>query len=251
LRQRLGQHFLVSESILEKIAAAACPTREPLVIEIGPGRGALTERLLERADRVIAIELDPALAALIRRRYAGSAAFTLLEADALQVDLSQWGPAVVAGNLPYYIATPLLTNAARLGSTLQRAVFLTQKEVAARATAEPGGRDYGYLSVLLRLFTDACVLFDVKPTAFRPPPKVDSSALRLTPHARAEELEIRDTAAFLEFVSQCFRHKRKTLRNNLLPLYAKEAVDSLPEAGLRAETLPLAAFARIYRGLVP
>jgi len=118
--------------------------------------------------------------------------------------------------------------------------------VAARLTAEPGSRDYGYLTVRTRLFADVYGHGDVKPAAFQPPPKVDSTIIRLQPHGRAAELGISNTAAFLEFVSLAFQHKRKTLRNNLAPAIGKSVVDSWPEAGMRAEQLSLEQFAGLY-----
>src|SRR6266571_186959 len=138
-RQRLGQHFLIKGSILERIAAAACPAREPLVIEIGPGKGALTERLLARASRVVAIELDEYLGERLRKRFPER--LEVVSADVLETDLNQWGPAVAAGNLPYYISTAILSRVLAPGSLLARGVFLVQKEVAERIAARPGTRD--------------------------------------------------------------------------------------------------------------
>jgi 16S rRNA (adenine1518-N6/adenine1519-N6)-dimethyltransferase len=234
-------------SVLERIARAACPEPpEPLVIEIGPGKGALTERLLRRAERVVAIEMDPELVDFLHRKFSGVSTLTLIAADARQTDLAQLGPAAIAGNLPYYAATPLLEQVAALGENLRRGVFLIQKEVAARLIAQPGTRDYGYLTVRTRLFAEVRALGDVRPAAFQPPPKVDSTVIRLEPHGRAAELGISDSGAFLEFVSQSFRHKRKTLRNNLAPVLGKAVVDSWPEAGMRAEQLSLEQFAELY-----
>ena len=241
-RQKLGQHFLSSPGILERIAVAACPPGQPLVIEIGPGKGALTEHLLARAERVVAIEIDPAMVEHLRRTFAGEPRLEIVEADALTVDLASWGPAAVTGNLPYYVATPILERAAAWGG-----VFLIQKEVAERVTARPGSKAYGYFSVLIALFADSEMLFTVKPGAFRPPPKVDSAVIRLRPHRRASQLGIGDARKFLEFVSACFRQKRKTLRNNLTGVKVQQSIDSLPEAGLRAEQLTLEQFADLYR----
>jgi 16S rRNA (adenine1518-N6/adenine1519-N6)-dimethyltransferase len=247
-RQRLGQHFLIQGSVLDRIARAACPEHEPLVIEIGPGRGALTERLAARADRIVAIEIDPALVDSLREKFRSAAHIAVIRADALETDFGQWGPAVIAGNLPYYAATPIVEKA--LEGASRHAVFLVQKEVAARLTARPGSRDYGYLSVRTQFFADAEELFDVAPSAFRPPPKVDSTVVRLRPHDRAAELGIADAGRFLAFAGQCFHFKRKTLRNNLAGVYGKDAVGQWPEAGQRAEQLTLEQFAELYRRLV-
>jgi 16S rRNA (adenine1518-N6/adenine1519-N6)-dimethyltransferase len=246
-RQKLGQHFLIRGSVLERIASAACPQHETLVVEIGPGRGALTEKLLKRAGRVVAVEVDPYLVEHLRRKFAGESRLEVLQADVLRVDLAQWGPAVIVGNLPYYIASPILEKVAGIAASLLRSVFLIQKEVAARVTARPGERAYGYLTVEMALFFDAELLFEVKPAAFHPPPDVDSAVVRLRPHGRAAELGIADTAVFLRFVGQCFHQKRKTIRNNLAQFFGKDRIGAWPEAGLRAEQISLEQFAEMHR----
>jgi len=237
-RPKLGQHFLTQRGILVRLAEAACPEREPLVIEIGPGRGALTKFLLARADRVVAIELDPALAAGLRRRFPQ---VEVVEADVLETDLSQWGPAALAGNLPYYITSPILERIFAMGVALRRAVVLVQLEVAERLVAKPGTRDYGFLTVETQCFTQPEILFGVPAAAFSPPPKVESAAVRLEPRQPVE-----DAAGFLEFAGRCFRHKRKTLRNNLLPFYGRQ-VEAWPEAGLRAEQVAIEGLVELYR----
>ena len=245
-RPKLGQHFLIKGSILERIAAAACPGREDLVIEIGPGRGALTEKLLKRASRVVAVEVDAYLAEHLRQRFAAEPRIEIVHADVLGTDLARWGRAPIAGNLPYYITSPILENVARLD--IPRAVFLIQKEVAERLVARPGQSAYGFLTVQLALFADIRLRFEVKPGAFHLPPKVDSAVVSLEPCRR--DLGIADTGAFLRFVSHCFRHKRKTIRNNLAEVYGKDLVASWPEAPLRAEQLSLEQFAEMFRRLL-
>ena len=241
--RKLGQHFLTNASLLERIAVAVCPGGEDLVIEIGPGRGALTEKLLGRAARVVAIEIDATLVEHLRSRFAGEPRLEIVHADVLDTDLSRWGRAPVAGNLPYYITSPILEKAARLD--IPRAVFLIQKEVAERLIAQPRHREYGYLTLQTALFADTRLLFEVKPGAFHPPPQVDSAVVLLTPHTR--DLGVGDREAFRRFLSHCFRQKRKTLRNNLAGVYGKETIDPWPEAGLRAEQLTLEQFAELYK----
>jgi len=248
-RPPLGQHFLKSASILERIAAAVCPHRERLVIEIGPGEGALTEHLIERAERLVAIELDSTLAEGLRARFAAHRHFDVIHSDVLDVDLAKWGPAVVAGNLPYYITSPILDQVLAMGPDLVRAVFLMQKEVADRLSAQPGNRDYGYLTVRTAFRAATDTLFRVPPSAFSPPPKVDSAVVQLTPRTPDEDLCVSDPGKFLEFVGRCFHQKRKTIRNNLAGAFAREAIDACPEAGLRAEQLTLEAFADLYHRL--
>jgi len=230
--RKLGQHFLVRQSILRRIAEAVCPESCDLAVEIGPGKGALTEHLLSRTPRLVAIEVDSSLIEPLRRRFSSFPGLEILHADVLKTDLSQWGAVTVAGNLPYYITSPVIEKVLALGPLLRHAVFLIQKEVADRITAQPGSRAYGYLTVQTQLLSEARTLFRVPPSAFRPPPKVDSAVIRLTP--RPEAL-VSDTGAFLRFASFCFRQKRKTLRNNLVAVYP--SIADQPESGQRAEQL--------------
>lgn len=247
--RRLGQHFLNRAAILDRIASAACPEHEPLVVEIGPGKGALTQHLLARSDRVIAIETDRGLYDRLAQRFAGAGNLTLIHGDVLETDLAQWGPAVVVGNLPYYITSPILRKALLLGDRLKRAVFLVQREVAERLTAQPGTRQYGFLTVQTLLLATPEMLFAVPPGAFTPPPKVDSAVVRLEPRSAAESWGIDDPDGFLEFVGRCFRHKRKTIRNNLDSLWARDLLAAIPETSLRAEQLPIGEFAKLHRRL--
>ena len=224
---------------------AVCPAGEDLVIEIGPGRGALTEKLLRRAARVVAIEIDATLVEHLRTKFAGETRLEIVHADILATDLGRWGRAPVVGNLPYYITSPILEKAVRLD--VPRIVFLIQKEVAERLIAKPCHREYGYLTLQTALFADSRLLLEVKPGSFRPPPQVDSAVVLLTPHQR--DLGVGDGEAFLRFLGLCFRQKRKTLRNNLAGVYGKEAIDPWPEAGLRAEQIALEQFAVMFQRL--
>ena len=224
---------------------AACGEHRSTVIEVGPGRGSLTAHLLRRVDRLIAIEIDPGLATLLRDRFAGETRLTIVEGDALHQDFREWAPDAVCGNLPYYAATPILERAVRLGIP---AVGLIQKEVADRLIAAPGTREYGYLTCSMALYADARYLFTVKPGSFQPPPKVDSAVVSLTPNHNLAGLQVEE-APFLKFLGMCFRQKRKTLRNNLSGAYPREWLEALPEASLRAEQCSLAELASLYQNL--
>ena len=241
MRQKLGQHFLTDRKILERIAVAACGEHCGCVVEIGPGQGALTGRLLAHAGHVAAIELDPALADMVAARFPQ---VELVRGDALDTDWGRWPECSIVGNLPYYLATAIIERVVR---RRRPAVFLIQKEVAQRVAAVPGSRDYGYLSVATQLFAHVEILFEVKPGAFRPPPKVDSAVIRLTP--RPDSWGVADLDGFLHFLSRCFQYKRKTLRNNLVESYDRQRVESLPLAGARAERIPLEQFSEIFRQL--
>lgn len=232
--------------MLEKIAAAAVPKHAAQVVEIGAGEGVLTEKLLERAGRVYAIEVDPNLVAKLLMRFRGEPRLKIVSQDVLATDLTQWGPAVVTGNLPYYITSPVIERTLAMGRLLERAVFLIQKEVAERLTAKPGTRDYGFLTVATRMHADARMLFKVPPGAFSPPPKVDSAVVQLDPLPHSEA---GDPTPMLAFLSLCFKQKRKTLRNNLGPIFGNELIEAQPEAKLRAEQLTLDQFRSLYRRL--
>ena len=167
----------------------------------------------------------------------------LINADALTVDFTSYRPDIIAGNLPYYVATPLIESVVRLGLP---GVFLIQKEVALRLAAGPGSRDYGFLTVQTQLFSTPTLEFTVPPTAFKPVPKVDSAEVTLRPRDRSTELGIDNIEAFLHFVSVCFRQKRKMLRNNLRAEYP---IDGQPEGQLRAEQLSIEDLAGLWRRL--
>jgi len=216
-------------------------------VEIGPGRGALTEKLLARAVRVVAVEVDPVLVEHLQQKFAGEPRLQIVHADVLRTDLAQWGIAPLAGNLPYYITSPILEKTIRMRTP--RAVFLIQQEVAERLAAKPGTRDYGFLTVQTALFAQVRYLFGVKPGSFQPPPKVDSAVVMLQP--RPEALPVNDPDGLLRFVGHCFSHKRKTLRNNLAAIYGKELVDAWPEASLRAEQIPVEGFIALWNRVTP
>ena len=219
-----------------------------LAVEIGPGKGALTAALLEHVEKLVAIEVDPYLVHYLRQKFTEPielGRLILIEGDVLKTDLGAWGPAVFAGNLPYYITSPILKKIFGLGANWKRAVFLVQAEVAARLAASPGSRDFGYLSVETQLYSKPEILFPVSRTAFHPPPKVDSAVVMLD----ARPAEFDDREGILRFAAACFRQKRKTLRNNLAPVYGKDRVDALPETKQRAEQLSVAELAALYRKL--
>jgi 16S rRNA (adenine1518-N6/adenine1519-N6)-dimethyltransferase len=255
-RKRFGQHFLRDRGILAKIADALQLTGTETVVEIGPGRGALTDLLVERAGRLLAIEVDRDLAAHLRERYADRPHVLVVEADVLTVDLGALAGTdyVLAGNVPYYITTPILFHALRHPRPA-RAVYLVQREVAERAAAAPGGKEYGALSVNVQSVARVELLSRVPPGAFQPPPQVDSAVIRVTP--RPDPVVTPDEEArFRSVVQEAFGLRRKQLRRvvrTIARLDAERADAVLAAAGLdpeaRPETLSPEAFARLVRAL--
>jgi 16S rRNA (adenine1518-N6/adenine1519-N6)-dimethyltransferase len=266
-KPKLGQHFLVDEAAQQSIVDALGDVSDRTVIEIGPGHGAITSILAARCKRLIAIELDPALATELRFRFRQQPQVEIVEADVLEVDLAALIPpsesADVVGNLPYYITSPILMRLFSAGASglLSRAVVMMQREVADRISAAPGCREYGLLSATTQMNARVETLFTLPPTAFLPPPDVHSTVVRLEFAPRFRELDV-DAAGFDAFLRQCFAQKRKTLANNLRAsgpsgahgYTSKELRAAWPAAIpplARAESLALEPLATLYRALAP
>lgn len=266
-RPKLGQNFLASPGAAEKIVEALGDVSQALVVEIGPGKGALTEILARHAGRLIAVELDRMLATQLRYTYSRQPNVEIIEADVLKLDfrtvlnrtigpLNDLRPlkpsrARVVGNLPYYITSDILLRLFEFHDQFEVIVIMVQSEVADRIAAKPGSRDYGLLSATAQLYAKVEKLFTLPPGAFAPPPKVHSSVLRLTVEPRFDELQV-DAAEFIEFLKLAFAMKRKTLVNNLREKYDGQSVRAaLKEGGVRpdvrAEALPLEKSAEIFR----
>jgi 16S rRNA (adenine1518-N6/adenine1519-N6)-dimethyltransferase len=219
-RKRWGQHFLVRPETAVRIVDAARVGAGETVVEVGPGDGALTRPLADRAARVLAVEIDPLRTEALRRALDGRANVRICGGDVLGKTFGEWlseagwaPPAVLVSNLPYNAATAILLRAIEEEGTFTRTVATVQKEVARRFAAVPGSEGYGYLSVRAAAFARARVLFDLPPGAFRPPPKVKSSVLELSPRTSPLDPGARDAA--LRLASLAFRSRRKTLPNSL------------------------------------
>jgi 16S rRNA (adenine1518-N6/adenine1519-N6)-dimethyltransferase len=244
-RKRFGQHFLHDPSVLERIFSAVDARPGEAVVEIGPGRGALTGRLLQAAGALDAIEIDRDLSAALREEFGGNPGFVLHEQDALEFDFGALARARgqrlrVVGNLPYNVSTPLLFHLLREPGAIADLHVMLQKEVIDRIVAPPGGAAYGRLGVMLAPWVEAQLLFDVGPGAFRPPPRVWSSVARLI--MRAEPAFPVD-ARYGRVVAAAFSQRRKTLRNALRSLLDATAMESCGiDPGARPETLSPAQF---------
>ena len=216
--KRLGQHFLRDQRTIHRIIEALNPKADETIIEIGPGTGALTSALVERAGRVVAVEFDNKLAPLLLERFAEAANFKLVLADALTTDFcGEIRPAASArlvANLPYNISTAILQRLIAQRSCIEEMVVMLQREVVERVLAPPGTTDRGFISVLVEAYCEREKLFDVAPGAFRPPPKVWSSVIRLTFRPRINA-NVADEELLWQTVSAGFAQKRKTILNNL------------------------------------
>ena len=247
-RKRFGQHFLHDRSVLERIVREVDPRPDDALLEIGPGRGALTEMLVGRSKSLDAVEIDRDLAALLRQRFGSAAGFQLHDSDALKFDLAelsrQRGARLrVIGNLPYNISTPLLFHVAAAHEHIVDLHVMLQKEVIDRIAAAPGSGEYGRLTVMLAPWFEARHLFDVGPGAFTPAPRVWSAVARLTVR---REPTFALPRAFARTVSAAFSHRRKTLRNALRSLLDAEAIVAAGiDPGVRPETLSPAQFAAL------
>jgi 16S rRNA (adenine1518-N6/adenine1519-N6)-dimethyltransferase len=249
-KKHYGQHFLHERHYVDRIVATIAPLAGERLVEIGPGEGALTLPLLRAAGQLTAIELDTDLIPQLQAAAAGLGALTIVHADVLEVDftaLAAGGRLRVAGNLPYYISSPILFHCLAHADAIADMHFMLQKEVVARMAAAPGSKVYGRLSVMLQLACRVEPLFDVPPGAFRPPPKVDSSVVRLTPLPPAQRPDV-DPARLQTVVKAAFAQRRKTLGNALKKVLGEELVHAAgidPRA--RAETLAPADFVTLAR----
>lgn len=237
--KKFGQHFLNDPRVLEYIADATGATSADTVVEIGPGRGALTELLVQRAGRVIAVELDRALANILRDKYRRTDNIEIVEADILRISPGELGGAgyILAGNVPYYITTPIIFHAL-IPPMPKRAVFLVQEEVARRMTSPPGSKEYGALSVNLQTLAKVEILERVPASAFHPPPKVESAVVRITPGEIPEGL---DLVKFRGFVQGLFGQRRKQLQKSLrsvVDLEPGETMILLESVGIQPSSRP-------------
>ena len=249
---RLGQNFLIDRNVARRIVAAAAIDPSDEILEIGPGRGALTRLLVEKASRVVAVELDDALAADLPARIGNADVLTVVQQDALEFEPSSHFHSLykLVANLPYYVATPLVRRFLTVQQAPSELVVMVQKEVADNMTADPGRM--GLLSVMVQLYASAKTLFSVPPKAFRPQPKVASAVVRLEPLARPA-IPVGDTDKFISFVAAGFRAPRKQIHNSLRlglqsqPQVVAKALQNVGIEGVRRPaTLSLDEWGALY-----
>ena len=241
-RKRFGQNFLIDDGIVHAIVNAIHPQAGETVVEIGPGLGALTRPLLERLPHLHAVELDRDIIARLRKTWPPER-LTLHAGDALKFDFASLGDDLrIVGNLPYNISTPLLFHLLEFAAHIRDMHFMLQKEVVERMVAAPATPDHGRLSIMLQRRFHMEWLLDVPPTAFDPPPKVESAVVRLIPKTAAEVPAV-DEALFARVVTAAFSQRRKTLRNTLFGLMRPDDFAALGiDPGLRAEALGVADY---------
>jgi 16S rRNA (adenine1518-N6/adenine1519-N6)-dimethyltransferase len=262
-KRSLGQNFLVGSHYPQRIIDSVAPQAGETIIEIGPGHGALTGLLIESGARIVAIEIDRELIISLAQRFSGSANFNLVEADALTTDIcglvSPAALARVVANLPYYISTPILQRLIDQRHCLEEMTLMLQREVADRITAKPGGKEYGYLSILVQFYCLAKKLFDVPPGAFRPSPKVYSSVIRLRLRQQPA-IAVHNEKRFFDLTKVLFAQRRKTILNNLRSGYQeldlpdetnfeRALLSSSIDAGRRAETLSIDEIAKLLHAI--
>lgn len=249
-RKRFGQHFLHDQNVIESILRAIDPQPGETIVEIGPGRGALTYPLLQRCKTLVAIELDRDLVPQLEKRAPAFGKLEIINEDVLEFDVStiphETGLRLV-GNLPYNISTPLMFHLLAAANAIRDMHFMVQKEVALRIVAGPGDANYGRLSVMLQYQCDCQYLLDVAPGCFKPPPKVDSALVRLLPLERPQH-DVGDYATFSGIVQSAFGQRRKTISNSLKKILDRDAIKACGiDPGLRAENLALSDFANLSR----
>jgi 16S rRNA (adenine1518-N6/adenine1519-N6)-dimethyltransferase len=249
-RKRFGQHFLADPGVIDAIIRAVHPTRDDVIVEIGPGQGAITDALARSAGHLHAVELDRDLVARLRRQYQDNPNVTVHEADALQFDFSALGEGVrVVGNLPYNISTPLLFHLLKYRDHILDMHFMLQKEVVARMAASPGSKAYGRLGIMLGCHLRVESLFDVDREAFAPPPDVMSAVVRLDPLPPGT-YDIIDERGLSTLVATAFMQRRKTLRNSLKKVVEPADFQALGiDAGVRPEQVSIADYVRLSNHL--
>jgi 16S rRNA (adenine1518-N6/adenine1519-N6)-dimethyltransferase len=252
-RKRFGQHFLHDPGILQRLVHSIAPQAGEHLVEIGPGQGALTCLLLPVVGEMDAVELDRDLISILSANCADLGKLHIHSADALKFDFSPLASdgrlLRIVGNLPYNISTPLIFHLLEQAAVIQDMTFMLQQEVVKRMAAQPGGGVYGRLSIMVQYRCQVEDLFNVPPEAFRPPPKVHSSVVRLTPYKTLPN-PARNENLLLQIVSQAFSQRRKTIRNSLKKWFTADELQALNiDPGLRPENLEVADYVRLSNSL--
>jgi 16S rRNA (adenine1518-N6/adenine1519-N6)-dimethyltransferase len=252
-RKRFGQNFLHDHNVIENIVANIQIEPDDHIVEIGPGKGALTESILLSGAKLDSIEIDRDLVQLLKQKFEAAQNLQIISADALQFDFSSLPhkneKIRIIGNLPYNISTPLLFHLFENFNCIQDMHFMLQKELVERVCADPGSKKYGRLSVMSQFYCSAESLFEVDPGSFTPSPKVLSAVVRLVPHSQPP-VQVKSLSNLNKIVTQAFSQRRKTLRKSLKPLISEEKIEALSvDSSLRAEAISLNDFAKLSNSL--
>lgn len=257
IKKHLGQHFLIDRNARDKLLSFAQLNKNDTVVEIGPGLGALTDGILEKVKELYAFEIDPALCSILRERFSKYPSFHLIEKDFLEIEQSWWetlpGKVKVVGNLPYYISLPIIFKILSVRDRIELALFTVQKEVGERLTGTPGSKNYGPVSVLISIYSDAKICYLLKKDVFFPRPEVSSVAITIKPRV-SPLIKIENEKAFWEFLPGIFNLRRKKIPNVVHKIFGidKEVFQNhLKECGIspdvRVETLPPEDIYRVFK----
>lgn len=265
-KKHFGQNFLVDQNILNEIADQSLITKDTIVIEVGPGLGSLTQKLLEKAGHVLAYEIDRDFIPILKKTFKGFDNFTFVNQDILTVDIDQdifkhFGDRydiVVVSNLPYYITTPILMKFLETSKRVKKLVFMVQYEVGMRITSKPNSKDYNALSIAIQYRASARILFKVPRTVFIPAPNVDSAVVEIITLEEKKYL-VSDELFFYRFIRECFTQRRKTLMNNLRSAYPEIPKTDFEDAllslsiplNIRAEALSLEEIINLTNAVLP
>lgn len=248
-RKRFGQNFLIDHGIINGIVRAVHPKKDDQIVEIGPGKGAITELLAAECDNLSVIELDRDLVPWLKVKFEKHPNFKLFQADALRFDFNDLmvdnQPLRIVGNLPYNISTPLIFHLLSYSGKVKDMHFMLQKEVVKRMTAQPGSGAYGRLGIMVQYYCQTEDLFEVPPTSFDPPPKVDSAIVRLVPH-KTLPFVANNVKTLESLVNAAFQQRRKTLRNTLKQILTEEQLAQMPvDLSLRPENISIEDYVKM------
>lgn len=248
-RKRFGQNFLIDHGIINGIVRAVHPKKDDQIVEIGPGKGAITELLAAECDNLSVIELDRDLVPWLKVKFEKHPNFKLFQADALRFDFNDLmvddQPLRIVGNLPYNISTPLIFHLLSYAGKVKDMHFMLQKEVVKRMTAQPGSGAYGRLGIMVQYYCQTEDLFEVPPTSFDPPPKVDSAIVRLIPY-KALPFVANNVKTLESLVNAAFQQRRKTLRNTLKQILTEEQLAQMPvDLSLRPENISIEDYVKM------
>lgn len=253
-KKSLGQNFLIDKNIQNKLVECCCLDRTQTVLEIGPGRGEITQLMVDKVKRLFIVEIDKRLCDALREKFSSRDNLEIINCDILKIDLSKYHDLTIIGNLPYYISTPIISHLIRYKASINKMFFTLQKELGQRLLATCGSKDYGSFSCFVQFHTKLKLLFTIKNSSFWPKPKVDSCFLELQ-MLKKPPYYVTNEDYFFQFLRTAFNPRRKLLKNNLNKLYSQNKIVSIFKksklrTNVRAENLSLKDFVSLYNKLM-